>query len=115
MPDGTRGGGCLLCTASEAHGLPFEAVRHLFETFGDSDEKGRPTFPSKRRLREALIQAKHAGGNQTGDEIVAAIMRDYSAPEVAAARLPDRPILTSPGARNSLAFTWRLPRTRRVQ
>jgi hypothetical protein len=108
LPDGTRGGGCVLCTASEAHGIRFETLRRLFIDHGDRDDAGHPFFASKRKLREALLEAKLAGGNFRGDEMVAAIMRDYCVPEYAKARHLDRPVLTKDAERNALVFTWRM-------
>jgi hypothetical protein len=108
LPDGTRGGGCVLCSAADAHGLKFETVRDLFVKHGARDDQGRPTFASKRKLRDALQAEKLAGGNAQGDEAVSAILRDYATPEHAAGRNLDRPILTRDGPRDAVVSTWRL-------
>jgi hypothetical protein len=108
--DGTRGGGCVLCTATEAYGLSDEAIRDLFIQ-GELDNLGRRFFGSKRKLIEALIAAKHATGNNDGAEMVNAIIRDYCAPEDATGWGDDRPIVTRRmgDADNSpIRFTWRM-------
>ena len=107
LHDGTRGAGCVRCTASEAFGLPLERVRALFADRGERDEKGRAFFPSKARLIEALTAEKLASGNADGAEVIKAIQRDYSAP--AGARVVyGKPIATSDGPRNATVFTWRV-------
>ena len=105
--DGTRGGGCVLCTASEAHGLSEQAVHDLFAQ-GELDDRGRRFFSSKRKLIDALITTKHATGNSDGAEMVTAIIRDYCAPEHATGWGDDRPIVTREGKRSATVFTWRM-------
>ena len=105
--DGTRGGGCVLCTASEAHGLSEQAVHDLFAQ-GELDDRGRRFFSSKRKLIDALITTKHATGNSDGAEMVTAIIRDYCAPEHATGWGGDRPIVTREGKRTATVFTWRM-------
>ena len=108
LPDGTRGGGCVVCSASEAHGLRFGTVRDLFLKHADRDDLGHLFFGSKRKLREALVAAKLAAGNQKGDEMIGSIMKDYCIPEYAKDRHLDRPILTRDGDRGATVFIWRL-------
>jgi hypothetical protein len=107
LPDGTRGGGCSVCTAAEAHGLKFQTVRELFARHGDRDAQGRPFFASKRKLRDALHAAKLAAGNAQGDQVVDAVLRDYAVAEHAADRNPDRPIVTRDGPNRAVVITWR--------
>ncbi len=103
-----RGAGCVSCTASEARGLADSVVRQLFIEHGTRDALGRPTIPSKRKLREALQAAGLASGsNGQADLMVAAIVRDYCAPE-GARWGDDRPIRTKTGPRDALVFTWRM-------
>lgn len=108
LPDGTRGGGCIPCSASEAHGMKLATVHQLFRDFGQRDANGHAYFPSKRKLIEALEAAKLASGNAQGQEIVAAIQRDYAIPDYLADRHLDRPILTREGDRRAVIFTWRM-------
>lgn len=105
--DQTRGHGCVLCGAAEAWGLGLEAVRELFERLGGPDDQLRPTFPSKRKLIEALIQAGHASGNADGSSIVSAILRDYCMPKGSTWRDQTRPIVTAEGKRGATVFSWR--------
>ncbi len=105
--DGTRGGGCVPCTASEARGLDEATVRRLFVKHGER-VNGRPVIASKRKLREALQFEKIAVGNAMGDEMVHAIVVDYCAPDTAHTWGKDRPIVTSDGPRNATVFTWRI-------
>ena len=103
-----RGSGCVACTASKARGLAEGVVRQLFLEQGTRDDLGRPVIPSKRKLREALQAAGLASGsNAVADDMVAAIVRDYCAPE-GARWGDDRPIRTKTGAREALIFTWRM-------
>ena len=107
LEDGTRGGGCVLCTASEAHGLDEATVRRVFANHGER-VNGRPVIPSKRKLREALQAEKLASGNAQGDQMVRSIVSDYCAPETAHTWGEDRPIVTSDGPKNATVFTWRM-------
>jgi hypothetical protein len=106
-PDGTRGSGCVLCTASEAHGLDEATVRRIFEQHGEPDRTGRPVIPSKTRLRAALIAEGCSSGNAQADAMVASIVRDYCRPE-GADWGQDRPIVTIEGPRKAIVFTWRM-------
>jgi hypothetical protein len=107
--DGTPGGGCVPCTATEAYGLSEAAVRDLFSAQGELDDLDRRSFSSKRRLIEALIAANHATGNNDGGAMVTAIIRDFCAPEHALAGWgADRPIVTREGKRGATVFTWRM-------
>jgi hypothetical protein len=105
LPDGTRGAGCVACSAAQAHGLKEETVRQLFVNHGERDPSGLLSIPSKRKLRDALIEAKLAAGNEQGDRIVAAILRDFCVPEHARTFKPDRLILTREGPRSAKVFT----------
>ena len=80
LADGTRGGGCVLCTASEARGLDESTVRRVFVKHGERVD-GRPVIGSKRKLREALQAEKLASGNAQADEMVHSIVVDYCVPE----------------------------------
>lgn len=110
-PDGTRAGGCVPCSASEAHGFKYATVHQLFRDYGDRNAEGHAFFASKRKMIEAMQAAKLAGGNRQGEEAVAAILRDYAIPDYLASRHPDRPILTSEGDRNAVVMTWRMAET----
>ena len=105
--DGERGFGCVLCSASEAHGLDFAALERVFQRHGLPDGTGRPAFSSARKLIEALIAEKHATGNADGQVQVRAIRADHCRPE-GAVWGDDRPIETSTGKRNATVFTWRM-------
>jgi hypothetical protein len=107
LKDGTRGGGCVLCTASEAHGLDESTVRRAFVRYGERVE-GRPVIGSKRKLREALQTEKLASGNAQGDEMVHSIIIDYCVPEHIHTWGKDRPIVTSDGPNRATVFTWRM-------
>lgn len=104
-PDGTRGAGCVACTATEAHGLTMERVRDLFAHFAERID-GRVVFRSKRKLIDGLLAAKLASGVSQAEEIVTAIRRDFCAPESAGWRGADRPIRTSSGPRDAVVFAW---------
>ena len=106
LDDGERGFGCVRCGAAHAWGLNLDTVGELFDRFGERDEQGRPVFPSKKKLTDALIAAKHASGNSDGGKIVSAIFRDYCISKGAARRDKSRPIATGDGPRNAVVFTW---------
>jgi hypothetical protein len=107
LADGGWGEGCVPCGAKKALNLSAEGLRRLFETSGVPSDDGRLCFPSKRKLTEALISAGLASGNQDASGRIGAIMREFCAPEAAANRLPERPVVTSKGPRNAVIFTWR--------
>ena len=107
LEGGKRGGGCVLCTASEAHGLDEATVRRVFANYGERVD-GRPVIRSKRKLSEALQAEKLCSGNSQGDEMVRAIVVDFCAPDTAHTWGKDRPIVTSKGPRNATIFTWRM-------
>ena len=108
--DGTRGGGCVLCTATEAYGLSEAAVRDLFTAQGELDERGRRFFGSKRRLTEALIAAKHATGNNDVRRYDPChhprLLRPRACHRQLGCRPPHRH--TSEGKRSATVFTWRM-------
>ena len=105
--DGSRGGGCVLCSASEARGLSEATVRRVFVNHGKR-VNGRPVIASKRKLVEALIAENLASGNAQGELMANSIEADYCAPDTAHTWGKDRPIVTSDGPRNSTIFTWRM-------
>lgn len=107
LEDGTRTGGCVLCTASEARGLDGATVRRVFVNHGKYVD-GRPVIQSKRKLREALRAEKLATGNSQADGMVRAILADHCAPESAHTWGQDRPIFTRGGPKNATIFTWRM-------
>ena len=108
LDDGTRGGGCVLCTASDAHGLDEATIRRVFANHGER-VNGRPVIPSKRKLREALKVEKLASGNSQADAMVHSIVIDFCAPETTAHTWgKDRPIVTSDGPKRATVFTWRM-------
>jgi hypothetical protein len=110
LPSGDRGRGCVRCGAAEAWGLGLDTLEDFFRRFAEHDPKdpmSRPTFASKTKLREALIQAGHATGNSTADSIVAALVREHCVPKGSAWRVDSRPIVTSEGPRSAVVFEWR--------
>lgn len=106
LPDGTRGGGCVLCSATQAYGLSLNIVESVFTRFATPDDTGRPHFPSKNKLTEGLISARHATGNGDGANLINAIIRDFCVPK-GAPEDRERPIETSEGRRKAVVFTWR--------
>ena len=105
-PDGSRGVGCVRCSASRARGISFNNLKDLFIDYGVPDQEGSPTITSKNKLIEALIKARHASGNNDGSEIVNAILSDYCI-HADASESDSGPIVTSKGARMATVFTWR--------
>ena len=108
LGDERRAGGCVLCTASEAHGLDEATIRRVFANHGER-VNGRPVFASKRKLREALQAEKLASGNSQADAMVHSIVVDFCVPETTAHTWgKDRPIVTSGGPKRATVFTWRM-------
>lgn len=105
---GTRGGGCVLCTATQARGLDEATVHRVFRKHGIPDASGRSVIASKRKLVAALEAEDLCSGNAHGEDLVGAILRDYCRPE-GAIWGDDRPIFTKDGPNRATVFTWRMP------
>ena len=90
--------------ATEARGISRAQIHELFVKHGEPED-GNYTFPSMRKLREALEAAHLSSGNRTGDALIAAIQRDYcthTPPEHGDA---NRPIRLQ--GENPKTYTWR--------
>lgn len=106
--DGGFGGGCVPCTASEAHGVDYETLQKLFQQHGELRE-GQLVISSKKKLGEAIQAEGLASGNGQAGEVVTAILRDHCAREESIGPRKDAaPIWTRDGARNATEFHWRM-------
>lgn len=105
---GDYGGGCVVCTASEAHGVDYATLQRVFEQHAEP-EGSRLVIKSKKKLGEALQAEGLATGNGQAGEVVNAILRDHCAREASIGPRKDAaPIWTRDGARNATEFVWRM-------
>lgn len=108
LEDESRGSGCVMCSASRASNLSFQALENVFLSHGDRDEDGRRFFASQRKLIEALKASGLCSGNNDGSDLIRAIRADWCVPD-GEDDDPAKPIVTRIGNRNAIIFLWKRP------